>query len=322
MDVVLRCFATAIGADTAMLVGHDGTGKAQLLSAWGQAARTSTVPWTSNSFLGRAMSTDGASLQPASSSRNGDDAAWDAVAARIVGRDRPLGVIYAGFSRPSTLEPDQLRWIADSHARLAALCLHGGPGVAAALRSSGVDQLTGCLTYERTLEMLRAEVERSQRHGHHLSCCFLDIDGFKAINDSAGHLEGNTVLARAGEAIRSAARPYDGVGRFGGDEFVIVLPDTGAHAARRAADRMRWRITFSVEEATGRVIQASAGVASWEKDTSVLQLLEAADSALQGAKAAGGGRVGGEPLTGGRFDGLLELTRAVFGEQPAKEKQA
>jgi diguanylate cyclase (GGDEF)-like protein len=321
VDVVLRCFAATIGSDSGMLLGYDPRDRPQLLSACGMAATRSTVPWTSGSFLGQALKADSAALEAADVDPDANGAgAWSAVAAPILGLHGRLGAIYAGFTPPSTMDPERLGWIADSHARLAALCMEEQGGIAAALRASGIDHLTGCLSYERTLDVLRAEVERSRRRGHRLSCCFLDLDGFKAINERHGHVEGNRVLGIVGRALRNSARPYDGIGRFGGDEFVIVLPETGGPAARRAVERLRWRVTFTVAEETGMVLECSAGIAELSDvgsasgllSGSVLALLQAADSALQLAKAEGGARTSGGLPEEGRFEGLLERTRTAI----------
>ena len=318
LDVVVRCFASTVGADTAMLLGYDGLGKPILLSAWGLAERRSTVPWVSGSFLGRALKTNAASLEPAPVANNGGlGSGWDAVAAPIMGPNGALGGIYGGFEKPSHLPPDVLRWIADSHASLAALCMSGGAEVAATLRSSGVDQLTGCLRYERVVEMVKAEIERSARGDLALTCCFLDLDGFKGINDDHGHLEGNRVLAVAGDALRSASRPYDVVGRFGGDEFVMLLPQTGAREAERAIERIRWKVTAQVYEATGRVAEVSAGIAEWEREETPVDLMEAADNALQRAKAAGGARVAGVPHPG-RLGTFRKLIRPGAGRSAGR----
>ena len=186
-----------------------------------------------------------------------------------------------------------------------------GDAVAQVLRSSGVDQLTGCLRYERVVEMLKGEVQRSTRQGHELSCSFLDIDHFKAINDEHGHVMGNNVLASAGEALIESARGFDCVGRFGGDEFVIVMPETSVADARRAAMRMRRAITGSVRSATGLNITASAGVAQWKRGDSMLQLLDAADRALQADKAMGDTHLGASaPRRSNGLTGLVQAARS------------
>ncbi len=325
LDVVLRCFVSALSADTGILLGLDTDGKPQLLSAAGYAARRATVPWTRGSFLGHALKAEGASLEPASGWREGSGSpdAWHAIACRISGPDEPLGVIYAGFDRPSHLSRGELTWAANAHARLAGLCMsEGGEAVGAVLRSSGVDQLTGCLRYERVLEMLTAEIQRSTRQGHALSCCFLDIDRFKAINEEHGHLQGDNVLASAGEALVGSARGFDCVGHFGGDEFVVVMPETSLPEARRAAIRMRRAMGASVTKSTGLDVATSAGVAQWRRGDSMLHLLEESDRALQADKASGDTHPA--PLTkrkgSGGLSGLVRGVRSRVGPRERTDK--
>ncbi|HYH62424.1 MAG TPA: GGDEF domain-containing protein [Solirubrobacterales bacterium] len=137
-------------------------------------------------------------------------------------------------------------------------------------------------------ETLTKELERSARQRHRLSCSFFDIDHFKAINDEHGHVQGNVVLARAGDALLGSARAFDCVGRFGGDEFVVVMPETSLSEAHGAAKRMCIEMRKAISDATGLKVTASAGVAEWERGNSMLELLEASDRALQAAKAMGG----------------------------------
>ena len=312
LDVVLRCFVEALDADSGIIIGRTPSGKVELLSAAGYAARHATVPWTKGSFLGQAMTTHGASLEAASGFRDGSSTqdTWHAVACRIEGSAGPLGAIWAGFERASTLGRSELSWAAEAHARLAGLCMSlEGDAVAQVLRSSGVDQLTGCLRYERVLDALTAEVHRSTRRGHELSCCFFDIDHFKAINDEHGHVTGNKVLASAGEALLESARAFDCVGRFGGDEFVIVMPETSLSDASHAATRMRRALASRVESVTALRVTASVGVAQWERGNSTLQLLESADRALQADKAMGDTHVG--PSSAPRTNGLTALVSAA-----------
>lgn len=295
-----------------MVLGRSRSGKVELLSAAGHAERRATVPWTKGSFLGQAMMTGGVSLDAASGFRDGASSSesWHAVACRIEGPNGPLGVIYAGFERASPLSRGELTWAAESHARLAGLCMtEDGDAVGEVLRSSGVDHLTGCLRYERVLDALTAEVHRSTRQDHELSCCFFDIDHFKAINDEHGHVTGNKVLASAGEALLESARAFDCVGRFGSDEFVIVMPETSLADARHAATRMRRAVASRVESVTGLRVTASVGVAQWKRGNSTLQLLESADRALQADKAMGDTHVG--PSSAPRANGLAALVSAA-----------
>ena len=323
LDVVLRCFADAIGADSGIILGRND-GKSELLSATGYAARHATVPWTRGSFLGQALGTGGAALEAASGWHEGEGVVdhWHAVACRIEGPAGPMGAIYADWERPSHLSRENLTWAAEAHARLAGLCMSDyGGAVGQVLRSSGVDQLTGCLRYERVLEMLASEVQRSTRQGHELSCCFLDIDHFKAINDEHGHVTGNRVLASAGAALTRSARGFDCVGRFEGDEFVIVMPETSAADARRAAGRMSRAVAAAVEEATGLRLTTSGGVAQWKRGQSMLQLLESADRALQANKAIGSTHTVAprRAHAAGGFTGLVSAARSRMLPRPGRE---
>ncbi len=294
-------------------MGQGPGGRVELLSAAGYAARRATVPWTKGSFLGQALKTAGTNLEPASGWREGEGTpdAWHAVASRIEGPAGSLGAIYAGFERPSPLTRSELTWAADSHARLAALCMtERGDAVSQVLRSTGIDQITGCLRYERVLEMLRGEVQRSTRQRHNLSCCFFDIDDFRAINDEHGYVMGNKVLASMGAALIGTARGFDCVGRFGGDEFVVVMPETALAQAGQAAARMRFAVEAEVLNATGVEITASAGVAQWKRGDSMLHLLEVSDRALQTEKVTSA--IHGGPASSTRgTDGILGLVRAA-----------
>ncbi len=323
LDVVLRCFAEALDADSGIVLGFDPAGKVELQAATGQAARRATVPWTPGSFLGQALASNTPSFEPASGWRdNGAPReSYLAVACQINSANGPAGALYAGFQRPSPLSRKELTWIAMSHARLAGLCMSdGGTSVASVLRSSGVDQLTGCLRYERVLEMLATELKRSARHQHELSCCFFDLDHFKAINDEHGHVQGNMVLASAGEALLGSARSFDCVGRFGGDEFIVVMPETSLAEAHGAATRMCITMRRAVSDSTGLKITASAGVAEWEGNGSMLEFLEASDRALQTAKAMGGKEVfrGSPPRR--RFALLSDLVRRARPKPRAKPR--
>ena len=127
----------------------------------------------------------------------------------------------------------------------------------------------------------------------------IDLDYFKLINDEHGHLAGDTVLRAVAATIKSAVRDYDSVGRFGGEEFVVLLPDIGPAAVLAVAERIRSAIeTLKVEYEDGsrvRVIgnlSASIGVATYpDGGTAVERLLQAADKALYRAKDAGRNQV-------------------------------
>jgi diguanylate cyclase (GGDEF)-like protein/PAS domain S-box-containing protein len=121
----------------------------------------------------------------------------------------------------------------------------------------------------------------------------VDIDHFKRVNDTYGHEAGDEVLKAAAEALRSTARGADIVARFGGEEFVLVLPDTSAEMAMRIAERLRLAIEALSTEVDGQVIRvtASFGVAQRAAQESQLEVLERADAALYSSKKEGRNRV-------------------------------
>jgi len=156
---------------------------------------------------------------------------------------------------------------------------------------ASTDALTGCLNRRALLESLEREVERARRYNLVLTLLMVDIDHFKKINDTRGHLVGDTVLRQLGELLRRDARSVDAVARYGGEEFVVLLPETAVHGAMIFADRMRQRIAnYAFGEPDNPVrITVSVGVACYpdravETPESFLAL---ADAALYRAKADG-----------------------------------
>ena len=113
---------------------------------------------------------------------------------------------------------------------------------------------------------LQNEVERSRRYGNQVSLIFLDLDGFKNVNDQHGHLAGSRALVEVGEVLRRTVRAIDVVSRFGGDEFTVILPQTGVQGATTIAERIRARIqeaVFLQDVGLEVRITASLGVATF-----------------------------------------------------------
>lgn len=153
------------------------------------------------------------------------------------------------------------------------------------------DALTGLANRGWLDETLSIEVERSRRHASRLSVIMGDLDHFKTVNDSFGHLVGDRVLQAAADVFRETVRMTDLAGRFGGEEFLVVLPNTGEAEACALAERLRGRfeqmpVTFRPEPVTG-----SFGVAEWRAGESAGDLVGRADKALYEAKRAGRNRV-------------------------------
>jgi diguanylate cyclase (GGDEF)-like protein len=151
-----------------------------------------------------------------------------------------------------------------------------------------IDSLTGLANRRALEEILAAEISRAQRFAHQLAVVLLDLDRFKEINDSFGHAAGDVMLRAVSRLLTSLARQGDTVARWGGEEFVVVLPETDLAGAQRFAERLRRTIeAHSVGEMQ---TSASCGVATMLPEDTVEDLLGAADQALYQAKTNGRNR--------------------------------
>ena len=156
------------------------------------------------------------------------------------------------------------------------------------------DSLTGALSRPAFMEQSDKELARSKRYHRPLSAMMIDIDHFKAINDNYGHAAGDHVLQIFVEAIQEVIRNTDFLGRVGGEEFALLLPDTSSKAAYHLAERVRERITKYPYMAGEMLIEvtASLGVAELQAlDPDMKALLQRADDALYEAKQSGRNRV-------------------------------
>jgi diguanylate cyclase (GGDEF)-like protein len=158
------------------------------------------------------------------------------------------------------------------------------------------DDLTGLSNTRRFRDILEKEAARAKRFGHELSLLMLDLDDFKKINDSYGHLQGDEVLRRVARSLDVESRGFDEPCRWGGEEFAIALPETDEAGALDVAERVRARIEAQVVERTSGTgtlsVTASVGVATARGGADEVEdLIAAADSALYRAKAGGKNRV-------------------------------
>jgi diguanylate cyclase (GGDEF)-like protein len=156
---------------------------------------------------------------------------------------------------------------------------------------SVTDDLTGLYNSRYLDQVLRRESKRASRSGRPLSLLFIDLDGFKSVNDKHGHLCGSRALVEAASVIRRCARETDVPARFGGDEFALVLPDTGSEGAVAVAERLRERIAahaFLANEGLTISLTASVGVATLpDVAASAEGLIKAADTAMYRVKDRG-----------------------------------
>jgi two-component system, cell cycle response regulator len=158
------------------------------------------------------------------------------------------------------------------------------------------DPLTGLLNRRALTERLVSELDRERRYGHSVAVLMLDLDHFKTVNDTRGHLIGDEVLKDTADILRAAVRSADFVARYGGEEFVLVLPETSLEGAVVFAERLRERIAnteFRGGSGVTLSVSVSIGVSLFPgpRITSVDDLLSAADAALYRAKADGRNRV-------------------------------
>jgi diguanylate cyclase (GGDEF)-like protein len=163
-------------------------------------------------------------------------------------------------------------------------------------RQAVTDELTGLFNHRRFQEVMSIEVERARRYGHEMGLIMLDIDNFKQVNDTYGHLQGDKVLREVARVLRQSSREIDEPARYGGEEMAVALPQTDLEGAYQFAERVRRRIEaleIPVPGGNGALkVTASFGVASLGAagDTDKDALVAAADGALYEAKRAGKNR--------------------------------
>jgi diguanylate cyclase (GGDEF)-like protein len=152
------------------------------------------------------------------------------------------------------------------------------------------DHLTGLYNRRHLLSRFHEEFEKVKRLDTELCCIMADIDHFKLVNDRFGHLAGDEVLKTVAYLIRTTVRAYDIVGRYGGEEFLIILPETDLENARLLAERMRLRV--KEQQTIAGQLTMSLGVARMENEDKTLDdIIKRADDRLYLAKNAGRDRV-------------------------------
>jgi diguanylate cyclase (GGDEF)-like protein len=154
------------------------------------------------------------------------------------------------------------------------------------------DSLTGLLNRPAILDTLQNELSRAARDGAPLGVLMADLDEFKKVNDTRGHKAGDIVLAEAANRMRQSTRPYDRIGRYGGEEFLIVVPGCDLAAAAQAAQRVRSEMTqnpFLLSDGSTIQVTISIGVAAKSEDSlaGADSLIHSADQALYQAKRSG-----------------------------------
>jgi len=184
------------------------------------------------------------------------------------------------------------RGLGDEEIDIAAALIEAAAAVLAlqeARQAARVDSLTGALNHGAMLTRLEEEIDRARRYRTGLACLIIDLDDFKQINDRWGHATGDSVLRQVAALLKAEFRAHDQVARYGGDEFVVLLPHAVGPRAEIAARRAlrRLRDIHVVTEEGRRPLSASLGLATWAEPETPAELLAKADQALLEGKRAG-----------------------------------
>ena len=224
---------------------------------------------------------------------NGPDKIPDQLTGRAIGfpliaGGTPMGVL--GIRPEGGVLPADKRRIIDAAATMLAVSIKNAVLFRDVKDNSVRDALTGCFTRAHSLEVIDAELRRARRSQTPVSLIMFDLDHFKDVNDRHGHLCGDAVLAAIGKRMKEVLRGSDLRCRFGGEEFLVLLPETPLHGARRVADTLRREIAerpipWSGE---GLTITASFGIAqTMPGEVNVQAVIARADQALYRAKDDG-----------------------------------
>jgi diguanylate cyclase (GGDEF)-like protein/putative nucleotidyltransferase with HDIG domain len=217
------------------------------------------------------------------------------------------GALSVGFTEMRRVTQEDLRAL-EAIAALAVVACRNAEAYQQARVAATTDALTGLMNHGALQLRVREEISRAGRSGEPLACLLLDLDDFKAVNDEQGHQAGDEQLRLVAAALRRELRDHDIVARYGGDEFVVLLPGADADGGRRVADRI----------AAATPARCSIGLAQWAEPLSADELLHRADRALLLAKRTGKQRVA---VAGAGLEQELELVEARAGSPEATMRE-
>ena len=233
-------------------------------------------------------------MNVAEDSRFGGSTPAAAIALPLECRGKTIGALVGLDKMPASREPRLIAATQEALLRAlepGAIALDNALRVARAEALSVTDDLTQLYNSRYLSQVLRRETKRASRSGRPLSLLFIDLDGFKSINDTHGHLYGSRALVEAAGLIRQSARETDVVARFGGDEFALILPDTGSDGAAAVGERIRHNINahgFLRGDGLNIHLTVSVGVATLpDVAASAEGLIQAADKAMYHVKDRG-----------------------------------
>jgi diguanylate cyclase (GGDEF)-like protein len=211
------------------------------------------------------------------------------VCAPLVAKESHLGLLLAiRDGRPNGFEPGDLN-ILTALANQTAIAIENADLYERLKHEAITDGLTGVFNYKTLMQTLRTELRRAQRYVHPVTFVMADVDYLKRYNDRFGHLAGSEVLAQLAQLLAGNCRNTDIVGKYGGDEFAIILPQTGIEGAVNVAERMRAAIaTHQFDGVERGDITCSFGIAAFPEDgIEPYELICVADQRLFQAKRAG-----------------------------------
>ena len=177
----------------------------------------------------------------------------------------------------------------------AAIAIENARDVSRIQQLTITDDTTGLYNVRHLYDVLSYELERGARHGHPASLAFLDLDRFKLVNDVHGHLIGSELLAHVGTRLKELSRKQDMCFRYGGDEFVVLMPQTSANEANEQATKLHRALTntrFRLKNGLILTVSASVGLAAYPLDgATVHSIIGAADARMYTVKTSGRGSV-------------------------------
>ena len=221
----------------------------------------------------------------------------------LVAKGTSIGLVELMSSSPRTFDATRLE-LARTMANEAAMALENARLYEDARKLADHDQLTGFFNHRYLHERLGEELVRAQRSKTPLAVMMIDLDGFKLVNDTFGHLFGDRVLAWVAEELKATLRASDVPARYGGDEFAVILPDTDREAAWQAAQRILEALSERAYQSPDRSpvsIGCSIGVAAYPADGRTAQdLIAQADAAMYRVKDSGGSAAELAPTQAGR----------------------
>ena len=283
--IVLNAHAAVGGKQFALLVDEDGTLRGRASTGVPDTSMASIAAWAARQAAGRdepVLVEDVVTVDALSGlASHPTDAFGSLCSAPLVYRGVTLGHLVALASQARTFLPRDVDLVR-SYAVQAAVALANARHFAAQRALATRDPLTSLLNHREFHESVDRELERCRRHGGEMAVALFDLDGFKLVNDGAGHAEGDRVLRGVASAMQEACRASDLAFRIGGDEFALLLPEAGHAEAAAVVARVR----DAVARVDGRV-GASTGLAAWPQDGGSKDVLLAhADAGLYAMKNA------------------------------------